>query len=407
MRVLFTVSAWPTHYLSMVPLGWSLLASGHEVRVLCAPSQVDPVTRAGLLAVPVLDGMGIAVHNRLAAVHEALDGSWPYPWLPPHPITGAPMDSLDDFDLDEYHKQTEPEYAAQAATSFDEAVRYARQWRPDLVVHDPLGMEGLLTARVLGVPAVLALWGPIGTQEPDGPALLPEDISESFPRYGLGRFGPDLVDHVLDPCPPAVEPPAHATSRLPARYIPYNGGGRLPEGLEESRRRPRICVTWSTALTKMCGPRSYLLPTIIEALAGIDADLVVTATSRDVAELGPVPAGVRVLEHCPLAPLLAGCDGVVHHGGSGSTMTALVAGVPQVAMTFASEQARVAGRMARAGSVIHLPGHTAGAETIRAAVERLLWTPGPRESAAALRDAAVRRPTPVELVNRLTALALG
>ncbi len=406
MRVLFSVSAWPTHWLSMVPLGWSLLASGHEVRVLCAPSQVDPVTRAGLLAVPLLDGMPISVHNRLAAVHEALDGSRPYPWAPLHPVTGAVMEHVDDFDLDEYRQVTEPAYAAQAASSFDAAVRYARQWRPDLVVHDPLGMEGLLAARVVGVPAVLALWGPVGTQEPDGPALLPEDISGSFPRYGLGRLGPGLIDHVLDPCPPAIEPPAPGI-RLPSRYITYNGGGKLPALVDEPGRRPRICVTWSTALTTMCGPRSYLLPTIVEALAGMDADVVVTATSRDVADLGPVPAGVRVLEHCPLAPLLAGCDGVVHHGGAGSTMTALVAGVPQLAITFASEQARVAHRMARAGSTIHVPGHRAGPETIRAGVEQLLSAPGPGKRAAVLRDDAVRRPTPVELVARLTQVALG
>jgi UDP:flavonoid glycosyltransferase YjiC (YdhE family) len=405
MRVLFTVSSWPTHYASMVPLGWALQARGHEVRVLCAPSQVDPVSRAGLLPVPVLGGMEVAVHNRLTYVIEARQGRWPYPWLPLHPLTGAEMSTLDEFDLGGYRSGAQRVFAEQTRRSFDEAVRFAQWWRPDLVIHDPVSLEGLLAARVTGVPAIVSLWGPIGTHEPDLP-LMPEDISDSFPRYGLGILSPDLVRYAIDPCPVGVAPPTTAT-RLPVRYIPYNTEGAAPEWLRDRRRRPRICVTWSTALTRMSGPHSYALPEIIRGLADLDVDLVVTATREDVAALGPTPASVRVVERCPLHLLLAGCDMVVHHGGAGSTMTALAAGVPQVAVTFASEQTRNSERMAAAGAGRYLPGHLAGPGAVRAAVAEVLTDPAYRNTATRLRDELAARPSPATLVSTLDTLVSG
>lgn len=85
MRVLFTLSSWPTHYASMVPLGWALQAVGHEARVLCTPSQTGWVSAAGLNPTPILDGMNVVRRLRLQYYHEARDGVWPYPWLPPPP----------------------------------------------------------------------------------------------------------------------------------------------------------------------------------------------------------------------------------------------------------------------------------------------------------------------------------
>jgi UDP:flavonoid glycosyltransferase YjiC (YdhE family) len=404
MRVLFSVSSWPTHYASMVPLGWALQAGGHDVRVLCPPSQTIPVMNAGLLPVPILDGMDVAVANRLTYLREAVDGRWPYPWLPLHPVTGRPMSSLADFDGAEYQRTIEPEFVRRSAHGHDEAIRFAREWRPDLVVHDPVSTEGLLAAGVLDVPAVLSLWGPVGTHEADGVRILPHDISRAFERHGFGGFGPDSIEHVVDPCPTAVEPPVLA-ERLPVRFIPYNGGGVAPDRPAEPTGRPRVVVSWSTALTSMSGPNSYILPRIVAALADLPIDLVLTATGPDVAALGAVPANVRVLERCPLHLVLPGCGAIVHHGGAGSAMTALAAGVPQLGITFAAEQACVADRIASAGAGRQLRGDLASAEAIREAVSALLDEPRYLETANRLREENARRPSPMELVASLEKLA--
>ncbi|GAA3246010.1 nucleotide disphospho-sugar-binding domain-containing protein [Dactylosporangium siamense] len=406
MRVLFSVSSWPTHYSAMVPLGWALQAAGHELRVLCPPSQTAAVAGAGLPPVPLLGGMEVAVHNRLSYVREARAGQWPYPWTPLHPVTGAPMSTLDAFDVEAYARTDGARFAESSAAGHDAAVGFARDWRPDLVVHDPVSTEGLLAALVSGVPAVIALWGPVGTHEPAPVRILPDDLGDSFARHGLGPFGPDLIRHVLDPCPDEVAPPVRGL-RLPVRYVPYNGPGVPPARMPRVDGRPRVCVTWSTALSTMTGPRSYALPMIVAALSALGVETVLTATREDAAALGPVPDSVRILERGPLYALLPDCDAVVHHGGAGSAMTAMVTGTPQLAITFASEQACLAARIATSGAGLHLPGHTATVETVQAAVAALLEDPGHRRAAAALRRSAISRPSPVELLPRLEKLAAG
>ena len=406
MRVLFTVSSWPTHYMSMVPLGWALQSAGHEVRVLCAPSQADTVSRAGLVPVPVLGGMEVVVRNRLEYYGEAVRGTWPYPWLPLHPITGRQMSRLDDFDLVEYRREIEPVFAEQAGRSMDAAVTFARGWRPEVILHDPVSLEGLLAAKVIGVPEVMSLWGPVGTHEPDGVRIVPDDLGDWFPRYGLPAMSVDLIEHIADPCPPPVVPPCTA-DRLPIQYLPYNGPGAMSGWAMEPPARPRVCVAWSTALTTMSGPNSYLLPAVLRGLADLDVEVVLTATSRDAAALGKMCGPVRVLERFPLNLLLPSCDAVVHHGGAGSSMTAMWAGVPQLALTFAREQTTNGERIEAAGAGRHLLGHHASPAVIRDTVADIVETSGYRRGAADLRAELRRRPTPAEFVETLDKLARG
>jgi UDP:flavonoid glycosyltransferase YjiC (YdhE family) len=403
VRVLFTVSSWPTHYAAMVPIGWAMQAVGHDVRVLCAPSQAEPVCRAGLTAVPVLGGMSVAVRNRLQYYQEAVDGIWPYPWLPLHPMTGEPLASLEDFDLKDYRRRTQPEFNRQAARSFDAAVDYGRRWRPDLVLHDPAVLEGILLGRVLDIPAVLCLWGPVGTEEPEHMRIVPPDDSGSFPRYGLDEFTLDMVEHVVDPCPSSLAPPT-AAKRLPVRFVPYNGPFSAPAWLLEPPERRRVCVSWSTALSTMSGPHTRILPMLAHALADSGFEVVITATAEDVATIGQLPSNVRLVERLPLRALLQTCDAVVHHGGSGTTMTAVHAGLPQLAVTFASEQTATGTRLAASYAGLHVPGHLAGRETVAATVRQLVADPIHRDSARALRTELLGRPTAVDVVAALDQL---
>lgn len=383
----------------MVPIGWALTAAGHDVRVLCDPSQSGTVAGAGLTPVGVLEGGDIAVANRMQYYWQAVRGQWPYPWLPLHPLSGTQLDHLAGFDFKDYRARIEPVAAARARRTFDAAVSYTRFWRPDLVLHDPTSLEGLLAAKVTGTPAAMGLWGPTGTEEAEYMRIVPTDFTGSFPRYGLGELSLDMVEHVIDPCPPALAP-ATAAKRLPVGYVPYNGTGTLPGWLLEPRSRKRVCVAWSTALTNMSGPQSYLLPSILRSLAGLDIEVVITATAQDVTALGHVPDNVRVLERFPLRLLLPSCDAIVHHGGAGTTMTALWAGIPQLALTFAPEQTVNGQRVTATGAGLHMLGHLADESSILMAVRKLLTEPY-AQSARSLRLESTRQPTPAELVSTL------
>jgi len=409
MKVLFAVSSWAGHWFPMVPLAWALQSAGHEVRVLCAPSQEPAASAAGLTPVPALHGMDMVFLSRLRYQWDAQAGNWPYPWLPLHPVTGEEMRSLDEFDFGRYVTEHTADTFGALVRSFDAAAAFTKAWRPDLVVHDPLSTEGQLAAAIAKVPAVVHLWGLTGTHEPPASnvSLVPEYPPGTFAKWKVRDLNRDRVTHVIDPCPAELAPPIGDARRLPVRYVAYNGPGESPTWLLDPPARPRVCLVWGTSTTAMSGPRSFALPRIVEAVADLDAEIVMTATAEDLARIGPLPDSVRVLERFPLNLLLPTCSAVVHHGGAGCLMTALAAGVPQVAVTYAIEQELNGVRVAAAGAGAQLRGDLADVDGIRAAVTEVLGKPGYAEAADRLAGGVAARPSPAELAEQLVEMAGG
>ncbi|MFF2807069.1 nucleotide disphospho-sugar-binding domain-containing protein [Streptomyces sp. NPDC058000] len=413
MRVVFSVSNWPGHWFSMVPLGWALQAAGHEVKVLCTPCQSEPITHAGLMPVPVLEAMDMTVRGRLHNYRKARAGTWAFTGLPPPPLTGQPLTSLDEFDMDTWSKENHDWAIGVTARSCDAAVDFARWWQPHLVLNDLMSLEGPLVGRALNIPALLHLWGPIGPQDdvpgaPPGASFVPMDPSNAFARHHAGQMGPEVYQHVIDPSPPTAHPPLDA-HRIPIRHIPYNGPGALPPAPASYHgTKPRICVVWGTSVSGVYGPASFAVPRIIEALADLDVEVLLTLTGADrerITQSGPLPPGVRLLERTPLHLLLPACDAVIHHGGAGCTMTALAAGIPQLAIHAGSDQEVIADRLAGVRAAQSLPNAHADPHAIRTAVRRLLDDPVHRRTATQLRQEMTTLPTPAELLDTLTALA--
>ncbi|MCX4469511.1 DUF1205 domain-containing protein [Micromonospora sp. NBC_01655] len=408
MRVMLAVSDWTTHWLNMVPLGWALQAAGHEVRVVCPPFQTLPATRAGLVPVEILQPGELVTKARMHNHVNARAGHWPYSDLPPDLVTGEPVASLDDFDPFAWIEENKARMIDAAVRSTDAAVEFARWWQPHLVIHDLMSIEGPLVARVLGVPATLTLWGPVGPDDevPGVPGLrfLAVDTSRAFQRYDVGQWGPDGIEHVIDPCPPGLRLPLRAR-RLPIRQLPYNGPGAWPSWLREPPERPRVCVVWGTSVSSVFGPGSFPVPRLVEALAGLDVEVVFTVTGPDHDRIGPLPARMRAMQNVPLHLLLPTCDLVVHHGGGGSTMTALAAGVPQLVLPPGGDQEMIGARAEAAGVARVRHNAVADPGWIHAAAADLLGGPGYRSAADRLRQEMAERPSPPAVVTELEALA--
>ncbi|MDW6062599.1 DUF1205 domain-containing protein [Streptomyces sp. FXJ1.4098] len=413
MRVLFVVSNWPGHWFSMVPLGWALQAAGHDVRVVCAPSQAEPVGRAGLTPLAVLDAPDLAFMARLLNYSAAQGGRWPYRELPPHPVTGHPVASLDEFEPGAWLRDHHEQLIDMARRSTDAAVAFGRWWRPQLVVHDLLSLEGPLVGRVLAVPALLHLWGPVGPDDRvRGVPLVPLDTSRAFQRYEVGALRRETYEYAIDPCPAGAAPPLTA-HRIPVRHVPYNGPGAMPPWLQAlpesgaSFGRPRVCVVWGTSVSVTFGPGSFAVPKVVEALAELDVEVLLTVTGADRERIGTLPPGVRLLEHTPLHLLLPSCDLVVHHAGGGCAMTGLAAGVPHLMLPCGLDQETIADRIVAAGAGIALPNATADVPAIRAAARALLGDPSYRATALRLQEEMAAGPHPSALVSRLEELAAG
>jgi UDP:flavonoid glycosyltransferase YjiC (YdhE family) len=254
---------------------------------------------------------------------------------------------------------------------------------------------------------VCHLWGAIGTDEGEsGVNLVPPDHNKDFERHGVGPMSAELIRYVIDPCPPRIAAPSKAL-RLPVRYLPYNGPGALTGHGLAPADKPRVCVIWGNSLSGLLGPRSFLVPTILEGLAGLDIEVLVACHPDAIDLVGPLPANARLLGYTPLKLLLPSCDLVVYHGGAGCGMTAVCAGTPHLSLPFTPEQAAHANRVASAGVGIVHNGQLVTPAEIRESARTLLANPGYRTAAEELQDEMAQRPTPAALVADLEKLALA
>ncbi|WP_285033340.1 nucleotide disphospho-sugar-binding domain-containing protein [Mycolicibacterium sp. lyk4-40-TYG-92] len=167
---------------------------------------------------------------------------------------------------------------------------------------------------------------------------------------------------------------------------------------------PRILVSLSTC---GFGGQGAMLQNILDALAPLPVEVTVTAgASVDTAGLR-LPANATLHAWLDHDEVLATASLVVGHGGHSTTMRALSFDVPLVIMPANPmiDQKGVGAAIERAGAGIALP-KKAGAEQIRAAVQRVLAIPGYRRAAAAL-GADIRKRDGAEVAADAISAHLG
>ncbi|MGI5467022.1 glycosyltransferase [Streptomyces sp. CA-132043] len=321
MRVLFACPPFFGLHYPMVPLAHALRSAGHDVLVATCGAAREQLAHAGLLTVDCAPGADPdAVYRRMERDRQGRK--------PPAPgeAGAAPKGKGFSFFSDEMA---------------DRMTEVALAWRPDLVVHPPIGVVGQLVAARLGVPSVLHAVGFGHTSAHVG--MVNNALADAYERHGLP--GPDPVAAWLD-----IAPTSMSTTDEPRRwfmrYVPFNGGAELPGWLLEPRTRPRVAVTLGTVQPVVDGISP--LHGVVAAARETDAEFVLALGGSDLSELGTLPDNVRPLDWIPLGALLAASDGAIHHGGAGTTLTALDAGVPQLVLGQGADRpanaAAVAGR---------------------------------------------------------------
>ena len=237
--------------------------------------------------------------------------------------------------------------------------------RPDLVIHE-WGLPGAATAaRDAGIPG---WWHGFGRMYPEG--------------IGLER--PTGGTH-LDICPPSLQDKDFLRNehRIPLRPVPLSEPGETFGG-------PLIYLTLGTAFGT-----AELLTAAIDGLAKLGKPVVVATGRVRPEDLGPVPGNVTVRKWVSQAALLPHADLIVHHGGSGTTLGALAAGVPQLVLPQGADQFANADALAEAGAAVIVDDVNAlsdAAATVDA---------GHRDAARAVADEIARLPAPADVARQL------
>src|ERR671930_52906 len=167
----------------------------------------------------------------------------------------------------------------------------------------------------------------------------------------------------------------------------------------ERPARPRVAVTLGTVLTQVGALTS--LTKLVDVARHLDAEFVLALGDADPSPLGELPDNVRAAGWVPLSALLPTCAALVHHGGAGSTLTAIDAGVTQLVLPHGADQYVNADAVARRGLGLRSEPDQVDAELI----DRLLTDPGLGRAASEVADEIATLPRPADLVPKIAGLA--
>jgi UDP:flavonoid glycosyltransferase YjiC (YdhE family) len=255
-------------------------------------------------------------------------------------------------------------------------------WAPDLVVYEPLAVSAAAAAARSGIPAVLH-----GTSLFDDVELA-RATAAAMRLHPMTELPPDT--RTLSIAPASI---VGRRAARPMRPVPYGGDGTIPADLREPSKRPRILVSRST----VTGPGGDLMSAVVDVAAEVDAEFVVVRPEAKLIERPDLPPNVRLIDWLPIPQALPNCAAIVHHGGSGTVLATLAAGVPQLVVTGPGDRRHNAELVAARGA-----GLAASARQITAGLLRqLISDPKLAVAAGEVRDEIAAMPAPADVIPDL------
>ncbi|ASR37717.1 hypothetical protein BAY61_24975 [Prauserella marina] len=360
MRLLFVSAPLLGHAFPMVPLARAMRDSGHDVLFATGGAALS-VADAGLTTADV----GARVRLGRAGLGVALR----------HPLL-ARVEAAGAADLGFVSRL----FGSVNTSMLADVLAVADRWKPDLIVHEPLAASAAIAADRYGIPAVVH-----DTSLFDGAAL----TEATARRMGSKVAAPSTV---LRTAPRSV---LATEGGWPLRYVPYSGSGPVP-GWLTTPGPPRVLVSRSTVQ----GPGGGALMAAVAAAASeVPAEFVLVRPPKALARK-PMPGNVRFVDWIPIPTVLGSCAAIVHHGGAGTLLTALAAGVPQLVEPGAGDRARHARLISARGAGLAAKS----AEVTPGLLGELVADEAIASAAAEVRAEIAAMPSPEEVADRLAGL---
>ena len=372
MRILFASTHNTGHFAPLIPFAQACRDVGHEVLVAGPPAVAEMVYRAALVHEPV----AAADPARLAEVSRMMSGR-----------AGFERIAI---------ATTELFVGSHAKAALPDMLELVERWRPDIVARETAEVASLVAAEAHGIPDV-RVGIALATPYEDWWLAMASGAVDSL-RAEAGVPGDPGADRarrapVLTQVPVLLDEHQGELPTFVRRYrvvTPPTPGP--PADWWEDPTAPLVPVSFGTVVPAD-GHFPGLYRDVIDALADVDARVLVTVgRNADPAELGPLPANVHVERWVAQASVMPHAAAMVAHGGAGTTLGALVAGVPLVLLPLSADQPINARRIAELCAGVSLDGGRTGVPWLAAALARVLEEPAYR--AAARRVAAEARTLP-------------
>lgn len=361
------------HLTPLLPFAHALWDSGHEVLLASGGEALPRAAGPEARSVPFIDVARNLRLGRLAARS-----------LVAHPVTARAelAGRGGDAGLRSLFGPVNEELT-------DALVTVSEQWRPDVVLHEPLAVAGALAAARHDVPAVLHENGLLDGLAAARTLLDSRPLQRACARHGIRSVPPPAV--VLTIAPASL---VGARDALAVRPSGAGGGGVLPGWLKAPSVRPRVLVLPGG------GPVQGDLQTsalrTVRAAEDLGCELVLARPPARLARrLGP---GVRTIGRVAPAELLPVCAAVLHGGSSGHVLSALTAGTPQLALPGPGDRRHNA-------ELVEARGAGIGGAVTEEALRRLVHDGELAAAAREVRTEIAAMPPPQARVDVVAALA--
>jgi len=386
LRALFSSTRGAGHFNPLVPFARAFERAGHEVLVAGPPELAGPVEAAGF-----------AFWEFDPPARDVLDPIWArVPQLPPDEANVVVIGDI-------FGRLNTAAALPKLRAAFDE-------WRPDVVLHESNEYGSPLVAELVGLPHARVAISLSSTEDMALRVATPR-IDEIGRAEGLAadpkrewlRRSPFLTvfPATLDG---GGQPDTHRFRDpdwdAPARELPGWWPGRDAD--------PLVYLTFGS----VAGGFAQALPAYelaLSAVADVPARVLLTVGRElDLDTLPELPANVHVERWVPQQDVLAHASAAVVHGGSGSTLGALAAGVPLVVVPLFADQPMNARRVAEVGAGLavepNLADVRATVEPLRDAIETVLAEPSYGERAREIADEVRAEPSVDEAIPLLERL---
>lgn len=331
MRLLGACSLGGAGHLGpLVPFLDAARAGGHDVAVIAVPEMRDMVERAG---------------------HRFHAGG-----APSEPAVGPIREQLPVLPRAEAAVLGNRELFGRLATRamLPAVTDLVERWRPDVILREPCEYASAVVAARYGIPApqvaislAAAEWRVVDLVDPVVSRMEPRVTTWLRSSPYLSRF-PGSVDRSPFPSTLRYREPAAGAARA------------LPDGWWPGRTGPLVYVTFGTVLGHM-SHAAEVYRSVLQAAGQLPARVLLTVGRRfDPVRLGPPPRNVHIEAWVDQADVVGQAELVVCHGGSGTTLGALAAGVPLVVVPLFADQFANARWTARSGAALASAGTDPG-----------------------------------------------
>jgi UDP:flavonoid glycosyltransferase YjiC (YdhE family) len=244
-------------------------------------------------------------------------------------------------------------------------------WKPDMVVRESTEIAGMIAAEEAGLPsAMVSILANGAMQRHAGCFLETADLLRDYAGFS-GRSG--QAETVFSDFPSSLDDGGLILGAEPIRVAP-SAPAKAPLTGDESwlsqGGEPFVYVTFGTVSGRSDKAKAaYVLA--LEVMADLPVrGLLTTGPIMDPALLGTIPANVVVETFVPQTTVFSRADTVVHHGGSGTFLGAMAAGLPQVVVPLFADQPHNASAIHATGAGLAVFDREA--DVLRAAILRSL-----------------------------------